>query len=296
MPNKTVAAKAGLAVFGSYVMWGVMPLYWKAMQSVDSTIILGHRVVWSVLFTAFTLLTMGKLVPALRGVAASRRTLLMLVASGVTIAVNWFLYIYAVNHGQILQTSLGYFINPLVSVAFGVLFFKEKLRRAQLAAIALVVCAVAIEVAALGELPLMSLGIALSFAMYGVFKKKIKIDPTAGLFFETTVMLLPAVAWLLYCQQSGLSRFPYPSVAVNLFLIGTGIMTSVPLIFFAWGAQRISLTSVGLIQYTSPTLSFLIAVFVYGEPLSRGKLFSFGLIWTAIVLYTAETLIRSRRT
>lgn len=271
-----------------------MPLYWKAMQSIDSTVILGHRVLWSVVFTLGLLLATRKLAATLRNVRASGRMLLMLVASGITIAVNWFLYIYAVNHGHILQTSLGYFINPLVSVAFGMVFFKERLRRAQMIAIALAICGVAVEVIALGELPLMSLGIAFSFGLYGVFKKKIKIEPTAGLFVETTVVLLPALAWLFYCQKTGFSHFPYSS-PLNLLLIGTGVLTSVPLILFAWGAQRISLTSVGLIQYTSPTLSFIIAILVYNEPLSPIKLLSFGLIWTAIILYTAETLIRSQR-
>lgn len=294
MQNSGGAWRAGAAVFAAYVMWGVMPLYWKLLQSVDSAVILGHRIVWSVLFTASALLASGKFIPALRG--TDRRTLLMLTASGFTVALNWFLYIYAINHGQILQTSLGYFINPLVSMAFGAVIFKERMRRAQLAAIALAVCGVAFEVAALGELPLMSLGIALTFALYGVFKKKAAIAPTAGLFIETAVILLPAVAWLVHCQASGISRFPYPSAALNFYLIGTGVVTSVPLILFAWGARRISLTSVGVIQYASPTLSFLIAIFVYGEPLSRTKLISFGFIWTAVILYTAEAIIRGRRT
>ena len=295
MPSKDKnTLRAGLAVFASYVIWGIMPFYWKAMQSIDSTVILGHRVVWSVLFTLGILVATGKLAATLYNVRANGRTLLMLVASGITIAINWFLYIYAVNHGHILQTSLGYFINPLVSVAFGVVFFKERLRRAQMIAIALAACGVLVEVIALGELPLMSLGIAFSFGLYGVFKKKIKIEPTSGLFVETTVVLLPALVWLFYSQKTGLSHFPY-SMSLNLFLIGTGVMTSVPLILFAWGAQRINLTSVGLLQYTSPTLSFAIAILVYSEPLSPTKLLSFGLIWAAIILYTAEILIRSKR-
>lgn len=296
MPNRgdEDATRAGIAVFASYVIWGVMPIYWKAMQSVDSAVILGHRVVWSVLFTLGALVATGKLGPTLFRVRTDARTLLLLAASGATIAANWFLYIYAVNHGHILQTSLGYFINPLVSVAFGVIFFRERLRRAQIAAIALAACGVLVEVVALGELPLMSLGIASTFGLYGVFKKTIKIDATAGLFVETIVILLPAVVWLLYCQRTGISRFPYPG-SVNVFLIGTGVMTSVPLILFAWGAQRINLTTVGLIQYTSPILSFVIAVLVYDEQLSPIKLLSFGFIWAAIALYTAEALLQARR-
>ncbi len=271
-----------------------MPVYWKAMQSVDSRVILGHRIVWSVLFTLGLLAVTGKLGATLRRVRTDGRTLLLLTASGATVALNWFLYIYAVNHGHILQTSLGYFINPLVSVGFGVVFFNEKLRRAQVVAIALAACGVLVEVVALGELPLMSLGIAFSFGLYGVFKKKIKIDATAGLFVETIVILLPAVAWLLYCQFTGISRFPY-SASVSGLLIGTGVMTSVPLILFAWGAQKINLTTVGLIQYASPILSFVVAVLVYGEPLSPVKLLSFGFIWIAIALYTVETLLYTRR-
>jgi len=293
MPNKDAPLRAGLIVFLAYVIWGLMPFYWKAMKSVDASVILGHRAVWSVVFTMLLLLAKGKLRETFAKVKSEPRTAALLFASSITIAANWFLYIYAVNHGHIMQTSLGYFINPLVSVAFGVIFFKERLRRAQTAAIALAACGVAAEVIALGELPVMSLGIAGTFGLYGVFKKQIKTEATQGLFVETFFLLVPALAWLYTCQKTGVSHFPY-SASLNLLLIGTGVMTSVPLILFAWGAQRIRLSTLGLIQYTSPILTLLIAVFAYGEPFTGVKYVSFGLIWAAIALYTAEALIVSR--
>lgn len=291
--NDRGTIRAGFIVFLAYVIWGLMPFYWKAMQSIDSSVILGHRAVWSVAFTMALLLAAGKLGHTFVQLKTDRRTLLILCASSVTIALNWFLYIYAVNHGRIMETSLGYFINPLVSVAFGMFFFKERLRRAQKIAITLAACGVGAEVIALGELPLMSLGIALTFGLYGVFKKQIRIDAAGGLFVETAVLMVPALVWLYHCQRAGISHFPY-SARLNLFLIGTGVMTSVPLILFAWGAQRIRLSTLGLIQYTSPILTLLIAVFAYGEPFTSVKFLSFGLIWTAIILYTAEALIVSR--
>lgn len=295
MPNKDQGAtRAGFIVFLAYVIWGLMPFYWKAMQSIDASVILGHRAIWSVLFTMCMLLAAGRLGRIFVQLKADRKAVIMLCASSVTIAVNWFLYIYAVNHGRIIQTSLGYFINPLVSVAFGMFFFKESLRRAQKIAIFLAACGVTSEVISLGELPLISLGIAFSFGLYGVFKKQLRVDATAGLFIETAVLMIPALAWLYYCQKTGISHFPY-STRLNLLLIGTGVMTSVPLILFAWGAQRIRLSTMGLIQYTSPILTLLIAVFAYGEPFTTGKFLSFGLIWTAIILYTAEALLVSRR-
>lgn len=284
----------GFAVGASYVMWGLLPIYWRSLSELPATVILAQRVVWSVLFTMAILASTNSLRDNIRRVASDRRAALMLAAGGAVISLNWFLYIYAVNSGNILQTSLGYFINPLVSVAFGVVFFKEKMRPAQKLAILTAAGGVAVEVAALGKLPILSLGIALTFGIYGVLKKKMSVGAAPGLFFETSVLLIPSLLWLSACAVRGLPIF-LSDARGNLLLAGTGVVTSVPLILFAWGAKRIRLTTLGLIQYSSPTISLLLAVFVYGEQFTRTRLLSFGLIWAAIIIYTAKVLVRSRR-
>lgn len=288
------AAKAGFAIAASYVMWGLLPVYWRSLSEIAPTIILAQRVVWSVLFTMAVLAFSHSLRSSIQLVASDARAAAMLALGGAVIALNWFLYIYAVNSGNILQTSLGYFINPLVSVAFGVVFFKERMRPPQKLAMLIAACGVAVEVAALGELPVLSLGIALTFGTYGVLKKKTRVDAASGLFFETSVLLIPSALWLFTCHFRGTPIFLGDAWG-NLLLVGTGAVTSVPLILFAWGAKRLRLTTLGLIQYSSPTISFLLAVFVYGEPFTKTRLLSFGLIWTAIFIYTGDLLARSRR-
>lgn len=283
--------RGGLAIFLAYVIWGAMPVYWKALKAIDSSEILGHRVVWAFLFTILLLAGQKKVRGVIRTLQNDRRLAATLTASGIIVTLNWYLYIWAVNHDRILEVSLGYFINPLISVIFGVIFFRERLRPLQWAAILLGAVGVGAEVVGLGRVPTIALGIAFSFGIYGLLRKKTDIDAVAGLFVETSVMTLPALLWLAHCQRSGVAHYPY-GAGVNLLLVGAGVLSSIALILFAWGARRIRLSTVGLIQYTSPIMTFFLAVFVYREAINPTKLFSFALIWAAILLYTCDSLRR----
>jgi chloramphenicol-sensitive protein RarD len=211
------------------------------------------------------------------------------------ITVNWYLYIWAVNSGRILETSLGYFINPLVSILFGVIFFKERLWRIQLVAIALALCGVLAEMAHLGRFPLVSLGLAFTFGLYGLLKKLSAVEPMTGMMLEMAFMAPFALAWLAWRQSAGLSGFPYP-LPLTVLLMGAGAITAIPLIVFAWGVSRVSMTLLGLIQYTSPIMTFLTATLVYHEPMPAARVASFALIWAAVAIFTAESFAASERT
>ena len=291
----TERGKGSFTLFLGYCMWGLHPLYWKLLEHVPSSEILAHRVIWSVAFTLLILLVQGKLSATLRFAVSNPRTVRYLVLSGYLVAGNWFLFIWAVNHGRILETSLGYFINPLMNMFLGVVLFHEKINAMQRGAIVLAVAGVAVQVAIARALPLISLGIATSFVIYGVIRKRVAIDPTMGLFIETLSVAPIALLWLFYAGKSGISAFPY-DLWSNCLLVGTGAVASVPLICFAFSVSRVPLSTVGFLQFVSPTLTFLIGVFVYCEPLSTSKLYTFALIWVALLLYAADAIMTARKT
>jgi chloramphenicol-sensitive protein RarD len=286
--------KGAAAIFAAYVLWGAMPVYWRAMRSIDALEILAHRAVWSCAFTLLLLCFSHRLGGAVSLVRPNRRTVVSLALSGAIITVNWYLYIWAVNSGKILDTSLGYFINPLLSILFGMIFLKERLRRAQWLAIAFAASGVCAELIVIGRLPLLSLGIAFTFALYGLLKKKTDAPPLTGMMIETALITPFALIWLVWQQSAGLADFPY-SLSMNLLLVSSGAFTAAPLVVFAWGVSRTSLTVLGVIQYTSPIMTFLTATLVYGEPIQTGRAISFSLIWAGIIVFTVESLIESRR-
>ena len=234
----TIPQKGAAAAFLSYLWWGSMPLYWKALSSVSSSEILGHRVVWSAIFTFALIAVTGQWHKTTAFAVKNKRKTLWLFL-GYLITLNWGLYIWAVNAGRILETSLGYYINPLVSMFFGMLFFGEKLRRAQRIAIAIAAAGVCIQIITIREIPLVSLGLALSFGLYGVLKKAVSIEPSVALLIETLSAAPAALAYLCWLQHTGAANFPY-SLTTDLLLAGTGVMTSVPLLLFAYAAQRIT--------------------------------------------------------
>jgi chloramphenicol-sensitive protein RarD len=284
--------KGLFSMLAAYMAWGILPIYWKSLQEVPALTILSHRISWSVLFVGLLLLATRR-TAALRAVWSDKRTLLLLCCSSLMICANWLLYIWAVNEGKILETALGYYINPLVNVFFGVAFLRDRLRPAQWVAIALVAAAVTVQVALLGRLPAVALGLALTFALYGLIRKITPVDPLAGLFFETLVLLLPALAWL-HLGASGAPAAAGGGTRMAL-LAGTGLVTSVPLLWFAYGARRLSLVTVGLLQYLSPTIGFLIGMSLYGEKLSKVEWGTFGCVWIALALYTVSAVAVSRR-
>lgn len=278
----TSETRAGLfAGLGAYLIWGLLPLYLKLLGPVPAPDVLGHRILWSLLVLT-VVVTVVRGWPRLRAAFADRRLLLLLLASAVCIAINWFVYTWAVLNGHVLDTSLGYFINPLVSVAFGVVLLGERLSRLQWLAIACAVAGVLVLTAARGSLPLVSLALAFSFGTYGLIRKQAAVDAVTGLFVET-LLLTPAAALWLASRPAG--SFGWPPSLIGLLALG-GLLTAVPLLLFGLAARRLKLSTLGLMQYLAPSMVFLQAVFLFGEPLDRWQLTAFLGIWAGLLLYT----------
>lgn len=278
----------------AYILWGLFPIYWKALQDVPSLQILAHRIVWSLVFVGL-ILTVRHNWSWLRGTLHRPRVLLTFTVSGILLAVNWFTYIWGVNSGFIVETSLGYFINPLVNVLLGYLILKERLRPAQWLALSIALGGVLYLTFSYGSFPWIAITLAFSFGTYGLLRKTAVLNSAEGLFLETAVLFLPAIGFLLLQEARGVGAFGNASLSTNILLIGAGVVTSVPLLLFAAGARRITMTTLGLLQYTAPTLQFLIGVLIYDEPFGPARVIGFSLIWLALILYTAETLIYRRR-
>ncbi len=278
---------------GAYVLWGLLPIYWKALQSVPAAEILANRMVWS-LAVVLLILAIKKDWGWLRPSLQNRRILITYFITACILAVNWFVYIWSVNHNFIVETSLGYFINPLVSVLLGVVFLHEKLRWGQLGAIAIAVIGVVYLTYGYGAVPWIALTLAFTFATYGLLRKTGSLDSSQGLTMETGVLFLPAFAYLLMLQNQGSSAFAQGDPKTTLLLIGAGLATGIPLLLFGAAARRITLTNLGLLQYIAPTLQFMLGVFVYGEAFSYTRLIGFSIIWFALAVYTMESLVYNR--
>lgn len=294
MPGQVSQNLKGIvALFIAHFIWGAMPIYWKALKSISSFEILGHRVIWSAFLTLFLMFMRKNRKILMQTLKERRDVLLWLAAGGFLISFNWGLYIWAVNQGRILETSLGYFINPFISMFFGRILFKEKLNKIQMSALVLAVIGVSVELLAAGSIPLVSIGLALSFGLYGVLKKSIKVKPDVALFIETLAISPFALLFLIFLQKEGIASFPYDGL-INILLVGAGILTSVPLIFFAYGAALVPLTTTGFVQYVSPTLSFMLGIFVYSEPIRMSRMITFIFIWTALAVYSTDAVLKSR--
>ena len=280
---------------GAYVLWGVMPLYWHLLKAVPSLQIVLHRIAWSALFVgAYMLWRDGR--GWLRRTLAGPRLWWMLALSGVLIAFNWGLYIWAVNAGHVVETALGYFINPLLNVLIGVLFLRERLRPLQWLSVAVAAAGVPWLAVRYGQVPWIALALAASFGLYGVVRKLAHVDAVAGLGVESAYLFLPAIALLAWTEAHGGGGFGagYGAAASALLVLG-GIVTALPLVGFAYAVRRIPLATVGLLQYIAPTLQFLIGVLVFREPFDRERLVGFACIWLALAIFAADGLLRARR-
>ena len=275
-----------LAAFG---MWGLFPIYFKAVDSVPVLEVLAHRVVWSLLLLLFLIAVMKRW-KALFQVLVDVRLMGWLFLSAVAIGVNWLIFTWAVIDGRILETSLGYFMTPLVSVLMGVLFLSERLRRGQWLAVFLASCGVLWQLWQIGYLPLVALGLAVSFGFYGLLRKKTVVDSMLGLCVETLLLLPLAGVYLVWLWQSGGLVFGHSSTTLDVLLMAIGLLTSAPLICYAAAARRLNLSVLGLMQYLTPTISFLLAVFVYNETFDINQLVSFALIWLALAVFTIDGL------
>jgi len=289
--QKTYGFAAALA---SFAAWGLLPLYWKSVITVDPFEILCHRIVWSLVFIAIILTALrgwGGTFAAIR----SKRDILVLTLSSLMIGVNWMLYIWAVNTGHVIETSLGYYINPLVNVLFGFLFFRERLKPMQMIAIGLAALGVAYAVLSHGELPWISLCLAVTFALYGLLRKIAAVESLPGLFLETMILSPIALAYLIMLEANGTAAMFHQSARIDLLLAGAGAVTATPLIGFAYGARRLPLTVIGLLQYIAPSIAFCLGVFVYREHFTSGHLATFALIWAGLAVYTGDTLRTLRK-
>lgn len=289
--------QTGIAAAASaYVFWGILPIYWKLLGNVPSFEILGHRMVWSLPFTLLFLFIFKHRLSSPH--FSDRAVLKSSLFCSSLLAVNWFIYIWAVNSGYIVETSLGYYINPLVSVAFGVFFMKERLRPGQVAAIALAAVGVIYLTFVYGTFPWIALALAMSFAVYGLLHKKTKIAPLESLHLETLIFFVPAAACLLFLEFSAGGAFLHEQVSTSLMLAGTGLVTTIPLLLFAYAAQNIPLSLLGILQYIAPTLNLLIGVFLYREEFPVSRLIGFLLVWSALLVYVLEggvQKVRNRR-
>lgn len=287
-------ARTGLALgIAAYASWGMLPIYFKLLASVPSVAIVAHRVAWSILFLG-VLLTVLRGFGEVRAALRQRRTVRLLLLTSVLIAINWLLYVYAINSGHILAGSLGYYLNPLANILLGYFVLKEPLARVQWVAVA--IAAVGVAVLAVGALSHLwiSLLLCVSFASYGLLRKIAEVEATAGLAIETGLLFPFALAWLWWSASSGAAVWGDRSGQVIALLVGTGIASTLPLLFFTAAARRLRYSTLGILQFIAPTLQFLLAVLVYGEPFTLPHAIAFGAIWTAAVLYLISS-VRSAR-
>jgi chloramphenicol-sensitive protein RarD len=298
MTDNALRTRQGvLFAIAAYTMWGIAPIYFKLLATVPALEILSHRIIWSfILVFALVLLTkrLARLQPLLR----HGPTMLKLALATLLLAGNWFLFIWAVNAERILDASLGYFINPLLNVAIGMAFFSERMRPMQWLAIALAATAVMVQMISFGEVPWIALVLASSFAIYGAIRKRLPVDSISGLWLETLILLPIVLVYMLFFANSATTDMSHNNWSLNLLLIAAGVVTTVPLLCFTAAAQRIRYSTLGFFQYIGPSLMFVLAVWLYNEPLAFDKLVTFAIIWAALALYSIDTIIfqsRSKR-
>ena len=287
-------ARAGvLFAIVAYSMWGFAPMYFKLLAYMPATEILVHRIVWSGV-VLLLLVALRNQWPKIKAAIKSRKIMLILLAAGLLLGTNWLLFIWAVNNDQLLEASLGYYINPLFNILFGRLFLAERLRPMQKGAVVFAISGVAIAVAGLGYLPWIALVLAISFSLYGLLRKKVAVDSMPGLFIETAMMLPAAlVYWLLFAGES--SNMLSNSAYTNVLLILAGVVTTAPLLCFTAAARRIQYSTLGFFQYIGPSIMFILAVFFYQEPLDKARLITFGFVWTGLAIFCWDSFRHFRQ-
>lgn len=273
----------------AYFMWGLLPLYWKVFQAMGAWEILAHRIVWSVVFVAI-IIVVTKRVRKLRESITGAKMVGALIVCSLLISANWLLYIWAVNNDQVMQTSLGYYMNPLITVLMGVIFLKEKMHVGQWISLALASCGVLYITIQYGEFPWVALSLALTFAFYGLAKKLVKLEAIIGLAWETLFVAPIALAYLLMIQINGTETVSALAWWQVLLLTLAGVGTALPLYWFAQAAARLPLSMIGFIQYLSPTISLLSAIFLFHEPFTTTHMISFSLIWGALIIFTVSSI------
>ncbi len=290
MPRETGSAAAGvLQALGAYLVWGLAPVYWKAVERMPAAELLAQRVVWSCLI-GLALVTLTRAWPELRGVFAEPRRWGLVLVTALLIGTNWLTFLWAVFHDQLVATSLGYYITPLVNVLLGVTVLRERLRGLQIAAVTLAAAGVLQLALAAGELPWVTLVLATSFAFYGLLRKLAPVDPVVGFGFETLVLVPPALAFLAVRAARDVAAFPSADPVFDLLVVCSGLFTATPLLLFNAAAKRLRLTTLGFFQYLAPSITLVLAVLVYGEPFHREQGLAFGCVWVALAIYSVDSL------
>lgn len=288
------ARRGVAAVSAAFVIWGLFPLYLRPLIHVPATEILAHRIAWCVLFVFGWLAWKGRL-REVRAALVNRPVLLRLLLTAALITFNWLVYVWAISNGRVVEASLGYFIGPLFNVALGLTLLRERLNRYQWTAVGFATAGVAWLTVAAGGLPWVALTLASSFALYGLVRKVIPVGAVPGLAVETLLVVPFALAWLWWLERSGASSFGGESATITALLVGSGLVTALPLALFSTGARLIPYSVVGVIQYIGPTMQFLLGVMLYGEPFPPVRAAGFALIWTGLLVFAADGLWRGRR-
>ena len=284
-PAQTDASRGFALALGAYLLWGLLPFYMKAVAHLPLTEVVAHRILWSVPIAGATLVWLRRTAD-FKVAIRSPRMLAMAALTATLITVNWGIYVWAIAVDRTVETALGYYINPLVNVVVGALLLGERLGRAQIFAVALAAVAVTVLTFEAGQLPWVSLALAFSFAAYGYFRKTLPIGPSQGFFLEVLLLSVPALGYVIWLQSTGQGHFLTGAPGDTLLLLGCGPVTAVPLLLFAFGARLLRFSTIGIMQYIAPTIVFLIAVFVFGEPFDAIHALAFGLIWVALAIYS----------
>ncbi|WP_214475951.1 EamA family transporter RarD [Mesorhizobium sp. dw_380] len=290
----STARRGFLLALGAYLLWGLLPFYMKAVAHLPLAEVIAHRIVWSVPIAAAVLVWAGRTAD-FKAAIRSPRTIAMAALTAALISVNWGIYVWAIAVDRTVETALGYYINPLVSVVVGALLLGERLDRLQIAAVVLATVAVAVLTIEGGKLPWVSLALAFSFAAYGFFRKTLPIGPSQGFLLEVLLLSVPALAYIVYLITTGQDHIVSSNGTDTALLIGCGPVTSVPLLLFAFGAKLLRLSTIGIMQYIAPTMVFLIAVLIFDEPFGTTQAVAFVLIWTALAIYSWSMLTTARR-
>lgn len=283
-----------LFAFLAFLIWGLSPIYWKALDEVGAFEIILHRILWSFAFL-MPLVLIGRQWTEFKNAIRSPKIMVILLITSILVGANWLIYIWAVNNDRVLQASLGYYINPLVNIVLGMVFLRERLRRAQAVAVTLAALGVVNLTFRYGVFPWVSLALAFSFGIYGLVRKVAAVGALVGLTVETLLLTVPAAIWVIHLYQIQSGMFLHAGVKIDLLLLGTGVLTATPLLFFNLGARRITLASLGFIQYTAPTGMLLLGITIFNEPFTRIQAVTFGLIWTALAIYSWDTVRVNRK-
>jgi chloramphenicol-sensitive protein RarD len=290
---QTDSPKGLIFAVTAYLIWGVLPIFMKALSHLPATEIIAHRVLWSLPIAGAVLIWQGR-TTEVRAALCNPRLLAMAALTAVLISVNWMIYVWAIANGHALDAALGYYINPLFSIFLGATLLKEKLSRAQMAAIALAACAVIILTIAAGSLPLVAIGLTLSWGLYAYCKKSLPLGPNQGFTLEVLLLAPFAAAFLIWQAMQGQAHFAQGGFD-TIMLIACGPVTAIPLLFYANGAKLIRLSTIGILQYIAPTMIFLSAVILFHESFDGARLIAFPMIWAALVVYTASLLGQARK-